>query len=360
MKNLKIIFSDKPVVLILALICVTACQHSTDQKEIVLEDILSVTPKQLKNFDHIEDLYYSYLGINSFPLQDGDFVLAVWDPSHLVIVDSSGTELKGKTSTGKGPGELQDVGRPVLNAGGTFNVFDQFQQKVVSFNSELEVINEYRPTAYPEYRAYRIYTGSSDNVLIEMNSSLSTGRVKRLVQYNTEEEKYGKFIELNSKPYAPILGGGMAVPFSDDQFIISNFKTGSVFLFDTSTNLIAEVNAALDTIRVINVNLPKQKLSQAEKDTLRKNLGEEDWKAVESYLPEYKATADKMIFGNEHFWLQSNLEDDYSLWFVLNMEGEIVKQVKLPKESYLTHVSEYNLGVRLDEVTFALYEPVEL
>lgn len=43
-------------------------------------------------------------------------------------------------------------------------------------------------------------------------------------------------------------------------------------------------------------------------------------------------------------------------WFVLNSEGEVLKRVMLPKNSYLTHIHKDHLGVRLDDSTFALFE----
>ena len=43
----------------------------------------------------------------------------------------------------------------------------------------------------------------------------------------------------------------------------------------------------------------------------------------------------------------------------MNQDGEVEKVVNLPKNTYLTHISEHHLGVRLDDSTFGLYEAVD-
>ena len=63
-----------------------------------------------------------------------------------------------------------------------------------------------------------------------------------------------------------------------------------------------------------------------------------------------------MLYHSGEFWLKSNLRGDYEKWFVLNSKGKILHALNLPKGSILMHVSDKHLGIRLDDVTFALYE----
>ena len=48
-------------------------------------------------------------------------------------------------------------------------------------------------------------------------------------------------------------------------------------------------------------------------------------------------------------------------WIVLNQDGQPEMRVQLPKEGYVTHVSEHyiDIGFRADGHLFALYELVE-
>ena len=59
------------------------------------------------------------------------------------------------------------------------------------------------------------------------------------------------------------------------------------------------------------------------------------------------------------FWVKLNYRSDSNLWLILGQEGDPQKVVHLPGGSMLTHISGKHLGVRVDDVTFALYEPVE-
>mgnify|MGYP003674639359 CR=1 FL=1 len=62
-----------------------------------------------------------------------------------------------------------------------------------------------------------------------------------------------------------------------------------------------------------------------------------------------------MIYHNGEFWMESNILGDTEMWLVLNSKGQITRVVHLPKDSMLMHVSDEHLGVRLNDVTFALF-----
>jgi hypothetical protein len=150
----------------------------------------------------------------------------------------------------------------------------------------------------------------------------------------------------------------MTVPYSDDQLIATIPQNKTLLLYDTRTDLIAEIDANFDTLRIIDINLPSELLSEEEKGRIKteRELNEDEWKQVEPYLPERKAKAADMIYADDRIWLKTTIAAEGDVWVVMNMEGEIEYKVNLPSNSYLTHVSEFHLGVRLDEINFALYE----
>lgn len=359
----------KTTFLLLPLIFFFSCQHSTNHSEFSLDDIPVTTPQQIASFDHIDSLYFGFVGINSMSLSNGEFVLALWDPSQLVKLDARLSQIKAMTKTGRGPGEILSTGLPTINSDNFISTFDQFQNKVLVFDENLKIANEYVPTAFDDYMVSRVFTFSNEQTIFEMASSIFSSigkeRYKVLVQYDNENEVYKDSIKIFTKPYAPIgdllasgSGSAMAVPYSNNQFVESHPARNTLFLFDTRTNIIAEINADFDTLNTISVNLPREKLSLSEKDSLKTELSSEEWKSIEPYLPEYKAIANKMILSNNHIWLESNLDAEFTKWFILDMNGNIKKIVNLPKDSRLTHISDQHLGIRLDDVTFALFEPI--
>lgn len=110
---------------------------------------------------------------------------------------------------------------------------------------------------------------------------------------------------------------------------------------------------------MIPVNLPTELLDDAEIEDIKKHAkrdkGVERWKTIEPQLPKYKTVAEKMFLNENRIWLQSNLRGSSQKWFVLNMDGQVIKVVHLSKDGMITHISDENIGVRLDDVTFGLY-----
>ena len=133
----------------------------------------------------------------------------------------------------------------------------------------------------------------------------------------------------------------------------------TVYIYETAKSEIIELDGNFDTLKVIKTQLPTQKLSIQEIDSLRKEVDNEQWKTLNPLLPTFKSEAERMLVFNDQIWLQSNLRGDYQKWFVLSMDGEITKVVHFPKNVLVTHISEHHIGVRLDDTIFALFEAVE-
>jgi streptogramin lyase len=107
------------------------------------------------------------------------------------------------------------------------------------------------------------------------------------------------------------------------------------------------------------VELPAQSLSSEVRDSLKENYRSAQWKTLRDKLPDQKTTVEDMKVDEQNrFWLQLNYRGDTQQWLIMNQEGDPQKIVHLPKDGMVTHVSDKHLGVRMNEITFALYEPV--
>ncbi len=342
-----------------------SCAGDKGEKTVDLTKVPLFEPQEIQRFDHFGDFYYSYLGISSAATEDGGFVIPSWNPAHLIIVGKDGIPIK-QTSLGKGPGEFIDVGVPGFGLS-MITTFDQMQKKVVVLDSALNLIREFIVEPVADYGMYRVEPLSDSKVFIEMMSnnifSANEEKTKMYGIYSIENDELEHQIITKAKNWAPIgdvinsrSGSIVQVPYSVDQLSAVDPVSETVFMFDTRTDVIAEQNAELDTVHTIKVRVPKELLNEADRDSLKADENySEDWEYLEPYLAEEKALAEKMMIFEDQIWLQTNLRGEHTIWIVLNKEGELIKKVNLPKNSMLTHISRLHLGVRLNEIEFALF-----
>ncbi|MEX0596840.1 MAG: hypothetical protein WD512_10090, partial [Candidatus Paceibacterota bacterium] len=249
-------------------------------------------------------------------------------------------------------------------------LYDQKNKKVISFNLNLNLINETVPAVNKGRAIIKIYPMADSNFIYELKSfehfrNEDKDPAKILAQYNSQSESLGNELILYDRPYARnyisgIPVGGFEVPYADGQLIEYNNLNKTLLILDTRTNIIAEMNSDFDTLKTIQINLPTKILNSVEKDSLKAGRSNDEWKSLENLLPEYKAAAKNMMFHNNKIWVETYLGENHQKWLVLNLSGEVEKIVNLPKESMLMHISDHHLGVRIDDVTFALFEPVDL
>jgi hypothetical protein len=348
-----------------------SCTESRNHKKAQsLQDLEELVPKQLTTFDHIDSLYYSYLGISSIGTKSGDFIVSIFDPAMLARINAEATQVSYTTHNGRGPGEVLDVGLPTSGEDLIY-VYDQSQSKILVLKKEdLSLVQEMVPEPYQEFSISRVYPAFSNGMLplVLGQSQLIIDKMgeKRLILFDPRSNKYGQSIPLQGVAYAPLgnlingrSGSAIRVPYTDNQLIAPVPENKTLLLYDTRTDVIAEIDANFDTLRTISVNLPTEKITENEKDRFKKeqDLSQQDWKNVEPYFPEVKAKAADMIYFNNTIWLKSNMEaEGADVWLILNMDGEIEYKVHLPGNSFLTHVASHNLGVRLDDTHFALYQ----
>ncbi|MEP1305639.1 MAG: hypothetical protein ABJK11_07355 [Balneola sp.] len=361
--------------LIFYLLLISCSIEETKNQVIDLSKVETIIPKELIRFDKVDSLYFGYVGINSFAFDDGSFVLPVWDPTSFVKISEDGGKVLAKTLKGRGPGELLDIGTPTWDGEDQVYVYDQFQKKIVLYNTDLNLVREFVVKLDNGWRAIRIFPELQEGKYVveggPRSFKVAEMDKKRVYVYDLNSEETERKLDLYSHPYIPLgdlinggSGSAMQLPFGNDQFIVYKPDSKTLLLFDTRTDLIAEININFDTLRTIPVNIPKEELTASEIDDMEKiekkdGMRNSDWLRIEEALPEFKAQAKDMIYHKQKIWLKTHLKSDYDKWLVINMKGEIVKVVNLPKNSFLTHVSEHHLGIRLDDSTFGLFEAVE-
>ncbi|MFD2533231.1 6-bladed beta-propeller [Gracilimonas halophila] len=329
-----------------------------------IDDLLSFTATEVFSMSEVDSIYFSHLGYESVVLENGNILIPDRQLSNLIVIDDGGNLIK-TVRDGRGPGEIQDAYEFTVDAQGNVYTYDQRNDKILVFDKDVALLKEVIPVNYESTSLAKAYPMKDDEWIFELNSfeflrNEDKERELFLINYDLSAEGYGEKFTLNAQPYARLIidgvtRGGRLVPFSGGTISTYNPEEKTLFLFDTSSDLIAEVNASYDTVNTIPVNLPTEELSQAERDSIRSDHMDEQWKTMQELLPEVKAPVSKMIYHKGEFWMESNILGDSEMWLVLNKEGQITRVVHLPKDSMLMHVSDEHLGVRLDDVTFALF-----
>ena len=356
---------QKLLIIVLAGAISISCSNDSEINQNMLNDIVSFTPNEIRSFDHIEGNYFSHLGYESKVLENGNIVFADRQLSNIFVISPEG-ELRKLVRQGRGPGEILDAYSFTVNSEGHLFTYDQDNNKLLEFDDEFEFFESYFPQEYGSSTVSYAYEVGKGNFVFELHSfeylnNPDKTKEKVFVQYDDNKEEFGKEWSVADKPYAilriagRVVGAGN-VPFAFDQLTYPNANNNSIFIFNTDSPFIAEIDANYDTLNTIPVNVPIEKVNSAERDSIEQENRKEQWDTMEDMIPETKTQADKMLYHDGKFWLKSNLRGNYQKWFVVNMDGQILRAVNLPKESILMHVSDEHLGVRMDDVTFALYE----
>lgn len=312
--------------------------------------------------DQAGDIFFSHLGYSGGMLSDGSVVFPERQEASLVKIDTTG-QLMSSTLKGRGPGELLDLAYITIGPEDEIIVFDQKNGKVVFYDENLELIEELIPPVFESAQVSRIYPVQESEFFFELISFAAIynpdlENIFYLIQFDKNEERYKKEIELKATPIAlRIEGGGAArVPFANSTLTAYHKNSKSIFIYDTSTEVIAEIGYNFDTLKTIPVNLPVEFITKSERDSLDKRLEEYDF---ESKLPEKKATASRMIVNENRIWLKTNLTTEGIKWAVLNMSGEITGWVTLSEGSMILFINNNIMGVRVNDNTFSLIEYVE-
>lgn len=351
----------------LSLIILLGC-NANDESNSELSDVPVTTPKELVQFETIGDNLLSHIGYASIVLRDGHVLIPDRQHVRLFKTDNSGKLIETIGRKGKGPGEFQDITFLSRSAFGNTLIYDQMNQKMVvldslgHFNYEFVIPSNSPPGSLSELyeveeQQYLMIFRSHEYMLNE-----DSEQVSYLVTYNSKQENFSPAKTINSRPYARRTGGGggLRVPYAAADLIAYDKITADIYLYGSDGEKIAQLDASLDTTEVISLDLQPELLTEEEADSVRMEYPEY-WDSMQSLLPEYKALADRLVMGPQNnFWLKLNHANEYEQWLMVSDQGVLLQIIQLPKNSMLTHVSEEHLGVRLNDTTFALYEPPQI
>lgn len=334
-------------------------------------DLPEYAPRQMATVNLPGDYFFEHIGYQSMVLADGSILIPDRDALTLFRVSASGKFMETVLSAGRGPEEIHDITFMSASENGSALVYDQKNRKVVIIDSLGTYRTEFtvRPWSsgflielygLQEGMYFMVYP--SYDYLYDKEKSPETD----FVIYDRQQNAYTASMTVSGKPYArkvvdDRLVGGREVPYTPEHLRARDPVTGKIYLYWSGSDRIAQVDRSLDTVRVIEIDTRKERLARAEIDTIRANNDRIQWRTLRPMLPEYKAFADKMLIDHDqNFWLKLNHAGTDQPWLVVSPEGKNKAIVKLPRKALLTHISDRHLGVRLDEVTFALYEPVGL
>lgn len=328
-------------------------------------------PEEINRFQQADSIYFDHLGYSSVPREDGSVVLYDRERNVLLQVSEQGYLQKTVAQTGRGPGEVLDILSLVQDNDSGILVYDQDNQKVVHFDNQLNYLKEFTPQPYEGTNTTETFPAAAEDEYLLLNSSYDYLKDKNkrprsfLTRYHVQNGSHDESMRMQDREYARLIldgdiRGATAVDYSPRQLIVNNPHKETIYTFWTGSGEIAELSADFDTLRTIPVELPAQALSSEVRDSLKERYRSEQWKTLREKLPDEKVPVEDMKIDSENrFWLRLNYRGDTQQWLVLDQEGEPQKIVHLPKESMLTHVSYQHLGVRLDDITFAFFEPVE-
>ncbi|MDZ7772342.1 MAG: hypothetical protein U5K31_06350 [Balneolaceae bacterium] len=336
--------------------------------EIRISELPQVRPQMTARVDSADTSYFQHLGYKSVPREDGSFVIYDRESGTLFHLDAQAQLLQRLTRKGRGPGEVQDITSLMETPEGGLLIYDQRNNKVIRFGSDLAYRDEFTPEPFEGGNLVSVYPGASDTTYImrfgtsEWLRDPSEEMDMVLVPYFPESRRYGTSHRMHDRYFAHRIisdqvVGGMMVPYAPTQRIRYHSASGNLWFHLTGSEEVAEVSVQLDTLRTIQLNLPGEDLSSVERDSLRKGVEQQQWETLQEDLPDIKAPVDSLVVGTGgDVWLELNYRGESDRWLVLGDEGEPRYVVHLPKGSLLLHVSPRNLAVRLDPVTLALFE----
>ena len=229
-----------------------------DQSTPDIDDFIAVNPKLIHSIDHTGDLFFSHLGYESVVLNNGDVAFGDREIPAIVIINEEG-ELQKEISSGRGPGEILDAYRFTKDVNGNVYTYDQDNDKLIIYDKEFNLLREVIPPNYESTTMLKAYkTGQENELLLELTSfeylrDESKDRENILIQYNTETETYGDEKILKAQPYARLYvdgspAGASLVPYSYGNITAYHPENQTLFIYDTATDLIAEINASFDTV----------------------------------------------------------------------------------------------------------------
>jgi len=364
-------YSLLPILCFIGLFTAACSQNERAESNPDIDNLPITVPALLAEFDQVGDNYFQHLNYESSYLENGDILLNDREGSFVILVNSDGNLIQEIAGKGNGPGEIQDVLSMNLFANNAVLLFDQRRQRIIRKSLTTDEIEEITPPRMGEHRVSRAYsTHSPNHILLRFWSPgiRSSERKTIFGIYNLETNTVEKSVEYQGDIWADLLINGQPVgaakvPFAPSLLFDISPDQQFIHAFWPEENTIAKLDInTLDTLQTLPVELPRERISGAERDSLENKYRPEQWKTVDELLPDIKTPADKMLIDqNGNIWLRLTRHyDSVQEWLVLNAGGTPIHRVHLPKDGMLTHISNHHLGFRADDHLFAIYEPIPL
>lgn len=358
---------------IVTLLLFISCSSDIESENRSQFDDIPITDISLiSEFDQSGEHYFQFLNSNSMSLSNGDVILNDREGEFIILIDETGEFIRKVSRSGRGPGEVQDplTVKPVDDS--SILIFDQERNTVTRKTLDSSVIQEYHPpTSAPLQVSGASPTQNKDVITLlwwDPSFMMDENEESRTIfkSYDVETEEILHRADYPGETRARVFDdgrvvGAVLVPFVGDLLYNHSPIDHQLYVFWSDNSEIAVLDPIeFDTLRTIPVNLPSERLTNAERDSLQDEFRSNVWSTAEDKLPDQKTPAEEMLIDHQNrLWLKLTLRSEHQEWIVLNQDGEPEMRVQLPKEGILTHVSEHHIGFRADDHLFALYELVE-
>ncbi|MGF1670909.1 MAG: hypothetical protein ACFCU6_10695 [Balneolaceae bacterium] len=353
---------------IVSLILFISCTSNSDNSGTIdLSSLPVETPEKLLEIDKIGDDFFQHLNYRTIVTKNGNVILNDRQGEFVAEIDPQGDLVKKHASSGRGPGEIQDV-LSLDYSKEELLMYDQRRKRIIRKNLQTDEIQEYEDIRTEDFQTSRSYSTSDENTLLihlwstaYLTNKNETPKIA-FTHLNLDSQTSGKLVGYPSRNMARLIiddqvRGASQVPFAPDLYYDISPDRTSLFVLWADDPQIAVLDIMrLDTIRTIPADLPRDEISRTEIDSLQKRY-DGRWRDIRDHLPERKAVAENMIVDDQYrIWLQLTRESDFQEWVVLDMDGNPQKIVRFPEGVMITHISRHHIGVRLDDHIFALYE----
>jgi hypothetical protein len=285
---------------------------------------------------------------------DGNIYVLDHQASEIRAFDADGRYLRTLTRKGEGPGELNAANGMILTDRGTLWVQDHGQWRMIELTLEGEEIRRYpmhvlsygyvwNGTVDDRGRFWKPTSHSDRQRTSPPETGLQEGRLRGFMKWFdpateetdsifTGEVSYRSFVYNNAR-------GGytyQSVPFAPSASRIVD-PTGGFWITSGETYRIARLNESGDTVLVVEVDMPPEPVTAADRDAFVESLLERQ--------PEERRAAEelaKLAHPTKPVIDQLNLDDEGRLWVrrrmdqgqtpvydVFDREGEFVASVRL-------------------------------
>jgi len=361
--------SSQVFILILLTFYLSCSQEVESDSKTQLDGVPIAEISLISEFDKSGEHYFQSLTLETSVLPDGDIIIYDGAGNFGIQVNENGEFIKQISRQGNGPGEIQSLLTAKSVNDSSLLIYDQERKTVIRKDLDSSNVEEYSPRMRGNLRVIGAYPTADENIINllwwDMSFLMMEGEESATIfkSYNVEKDKILNRVDYPGETRARTFEDGRVigaplVPYSPDLLHHHSPIDHLLYVFWSDDYEIAVLDPVeLDTMRTVPVDLPSERLTNTERDSLKNGIRSSDWDAVENMLPDRKTPAEKLMIDHENrIWLKLTLQSEHQEWIVLDQAGEPIMRVQFPKEGFVTHISEHHVGFRADDHLFAVYE----